>query len=498
MSRTTQTFSLNESLVFEVSSPGKRAYSLPKLDVEDVPAEEILGAGNVRDEVAGFPEVSEVEIVRHFTRISTWNYHIDMGLYPLGSCTMKYNPKLNERVARLPGIALAHPLQDSDHSQGNLEILFRLQECLQELTGLEAVTLQPAAGSQGELAGILMVRAYHAHQRHPRKYVLIPDSAHGTNPASAVLAGYQVISIPSDSHGRVDIQGLTEKMDEEVACLMLTNPNTLGIFEENIQAIADIVHAKDGLLYMDGANFNALLGQARPGDMGIDVLHLNLHKTFSTPHGGGGPGAGPVACHSRLAPHLPVPVLGRRNGSIRLDYDRPLSIGRLHAFHGNFGMVVRALCYILSCGKEGLEEISETAVLNANYIRKRLEEHYELAYPTASLHEVVFSDKRQNPTGVKTLDIAKRLIDYGFHPPTIYFPLIVHGALMIEPTESPSKQEIDAFVETMIYISREAREESTRVTEAPTRARLRRLDETQAARSPVLRWQASATKEPSP
>ena len=494
MSRTSLIFNLNESLIFEISSPGKKAYSLPDLDVDAFPAEELVGASNVRDEVADFPQVSEVEIVRHFTRLSTWNYHIDLGLYPLGSCTMKYNPKLNERVARLPGIAFTHPLQDTAHSQGCLEIIFRLQECLKELTGLPRVTLQPAAGSQGELTGILMVRAFHANQRHPRRYVLIPDSAHGTNPASAVLAGYQVISIPSDSQGRVDIGILAEKMNREVACLMLTNPNTLGIFEENIETIAQIVHAKGGLLYMDGANFNALLGQTRPGEMGIDVLHLNLHKTFSTPHGGGGPGAGPVACGAQLGPFLPTPVLERHNGSIRLNYDRPLSIGRLHAFYGNFGMLVRALCYILSCGKRGLREISETAVLNANYIRKRLENFYQLAYSSPSLHEVVFSDKLQNKTGVKTLDIAKRLIDYGFHPPTIYFPLIVQGALMIEPTESPSKQELDAFVETMITISREASQQPSTLTHASTRAKLRRLDEAQAARFPILRWEPAMTE----
>jgi glycine dehydrogenase subunit 2 len=488
MNRTFKAFQLEEPLIFEKSSPGKSAYSLPPLDVEDLPVEEILDPEDLRDEISGFPEVSEVELISHYTRMSTWNYHVDLGMYPLGSCTMKYNPKLNERVSRIPGIGLTHPLQEDEQSQGNLEILFRLQEYLKQLTGMDDVSLQPAGGAQGELAGILMIRAYHVERRHPRRYVLIPDSAHGTNPASAIMAGYEAIPIPSDPQGRIDVKALAEKMTEEVACLMLTNPNTMGIFETHIQEISRIVHAKGGLIYMDGANFNALMGYARPGDMEIDVLHLNLHKTFSTPHGGGGPGSGPVACKKILSPYLPLPAIRQEGEMYRLDYDAPGSIGRLHAFYGNFGMAVRALCYILTCGREGLKELSEVAVLNANYIRSRLEDHYDLPYSTPTLHEVVFTDSRQNKTGVTTLDIAKRLIDHGFHPPTTYFPLIVRGALMIEPTESYSKEELDAFVDAMIAISQEASEHPEKVTAAPTDAKLTRLDEVRAARHPVLRW----------
>ncbi|RPJ59829.1 MAG: glycine dehydrogenase subunit 2 [Acidobacteria bacterium] len=479
---------LNEPLLFEQSASGKSAYSLPRLDVDEMPLDEILDSSLIRNDICGFPEISEVEVIRHYVRLSTWNYHVDMGLYPLGSCTMKYNPKLNERVARMPGLASVHPMIDCSLAQGNLKIMYVLQELLKEITGMDGVTLQPAAGSQGELTGILMVRAYHVARGNPRKYVLIPDSAHGTNPASATISGYEVKAIPSDGTGQVDLSQLKEKMTEEVACLMLTNPNTLGIFESRIGEIAGIVHEAGGLMYMDGANFNALLGQTRPGDMGIDVLHLNLHKTFSTPHGGGGPGSGPVACRTPLVPYLPIPVIEKDGDSYRLDLDRQDSIGRLHAFFGNFGMVVRALAYILSCGPDGLKEISDTAVLNANYIRQRLLDYYELPYSTPSLHEVVFSDKRQERQGVKTLDIAKRLIDLGFHPPTVYFPLIVHGALMIEPTESASKGELDQFIDAMIQIHNEAMTEPQKITGAPVSSKVTRLDETRAARTPVLRW----------
>ena len=488
MKRTSTALSINEPLIFEKSSPGKAAHSLPALDVEDVPVEQLLDAGYLRTEIEDFPEVSEAEVIRHFTRLSTWNYHIDLGMYPLGSCTMKYNPKLNERVARLADIAFTHPLQGEEHSQGNLEILFRLQQYLSELTGMDGVSLQPAAGAHGELTGILMVRAHHMAQGQARKYVLIPDSAHGTNPASAASAGYDVRSVPSDGWGRIDLGVLAQEMDENVACLMLTNPNTLGIFETNIEKIADIVHSKGGLIYMDGANMNALMGYARPGDMGIDLLHLNLHKTFSTPHGGGGPGSGPVACKAALSPYLPIPIVEEDKGSWHLNYERPRSIGRVRAFYGNFGMLVRALCYILTCGRAGLKELSRTAVLNANYVRHRLQGHYDLPYQTPSLHEVIFSDKIQGRSGVKTLEIGKRLMDYGFHPPTIYFPLIVPGALMIEPTESESKAELDAFVDAMIAISREANNDPEKFSSAPETTKTARLDETRAARYPILRW----------
>ncbi|MBI4446724.1 MAG: aminomethyl-transferring glycine dehydrogenase subunit GcvPB [Acidobacteria bacterium] len=472
------------------------AYSLPPLDVEDDTIEALLEPSLVRGEIEGFPEVSELDLIRHYVRLSTWNYHIDLGMYPLGSCTMKYNPKLNEKVARLGDLSGVHPLQEETLSQGNLELMFQLQVFLQELTGMDAVSLQPAAGAQGELTGLLMIRAYHVHQGKPRKYVLIADSAHGTNPASATLAGYDVISIPSNPGGTIDTSLLAERMSEDVACLMLTNPNTLGIFEVEIEKVAEIVHGRGGFIYMDGANFNALMGYARPGDMGIDVLHLNLHKTFSTPHGGGGPGSGPVACRQILAPYLPVPRVVRTGAGYSLEESPGSSIGRVHGFYGNFGMFVRALCYILSCGRTGLREISETAVLNSNYIRARLKNHYALAYHSPSLHEVVFSDKKQASNQIRTLDIAKRLIEHGFHPPTIYFPLIVRGALMIEPTESEGKAELDSFIDAMIAIAREARESPELLINAPITTKRTRVDETRAARQPILRWSPPAEAPP--
>ena len=489
MKRTRQIVNIDESLIFERSAPGRTAYSLPPLDVPETKPEALFEAGLLRREIDDFPEVSEFDVVRHFTRLSTWNYHIDIGMYPLGSCTMKYNPKLNEKVWRIPGISACHPLQDASLCQGNLAVQHQLQEILKEITGMAAVSLQPAAGAHGELTGILMVRAYHNAKNRNRRFVLIPDSAHGTNPASAAIAGYQVKSIPSGPDGRVDFERFKEGLDDDIACLMLTNPNTLGIFERQILEMADILHGKDALLYMDGANFNALMGYTRPGDMGVDVMHLNLHKTFSTPHGGGGPGAGPVAVSARLEPFLPVPLAARGDDGVYYhDFDRPGSIGRIRAFTGNFGMHVRALCYILSCGGSGLKEISETAVLNANYIRHRLGGLLELPYGEDSLHEVVFSDKQQSKQGVKTFDIAKRLMDFGFHPPTIYFPLIVPGAIMIEPTESEGLAELDAFIEAMKEILREAEENPDAVRQAPHNTRLRRLDETRAACRPVLRW----------
>ncbi|MBI2821999.1 MAG: aminomethyl-transferring glycine dehydrogenase subunit GcvPB [Acidobacteria bacterium] len=486
---------INESLIFERSAPGKTAYSLPPLDVPEVSPESVLEARQVRREIEDFPEVSEFDVVRHFTRLSTWNYHIDIGMYPLGSCTMKYNPKVNEKVWRIPGISACHPLQDASLAQGNIEIQYQLQRILNEITGMAAVSLQPAAGAHGELAGILMVRAYHNARRQNRRFVLIPDSAHGTNPASAAIAGYQVKSIPSNADGRVDFEQFRRAVNGEVACLMLTNPNTLGIFECRIREMADILHEADALLYMDGANFNALMGYTRPGDMGVDVMHLNLHKTFSTPHGGGGPGAGPVAVSARLEPFLPVPLAARGDdGRYYYDFDRPQSIGRVRAFVGNFGMHVRALCYILSCGAQGLKAISQTAVLNANYIRHRLRDLLDLPYGSDSLHEVVFSDRRQSRTGVRTFDIVKRLMDFGFHPPTIYFPLIVPGAIMIEPTESEGLQELNDFVEAMRSILKEAEEQPEVVLKAPHRTKLRRLDETRAARQPVLRWRPKESR----
>ncbi|HXW16074.1 MAG TPA: aminomethyl-transferring glycine dehydrogenase subunit GcvPB, partial [Terriglobia bacterium] len=419
--KATRHVSQNEGLVFEKSSPGKSAWKLPPLDVPEVDTQRLLGTSR-RTDLGNMPEVSEIEIIRHFTRLSTWNYAIDLGMYPLGSCTMKYNPRVNEVVSRLDGLANAHPYQPEKVSQGALRILKTLSECLVEITGMEAITLQPAAGAQGELTGLLMLRAHHQAKGNPRKKILIPDSAHGTNPATAATVGYRVENLKSNAQGMVDVAALSAQMDEEVAALMLTNPNTLGIFEQEIHKIADLMHAKGGLLYMDGANMNALVGKVRPGDFGVDLMHLNLHKTFSTPHGGGGPGSGPVAVKRFLEPFLPKPVvMTKADGTLGFDYNRPRSVGRVRAFYGNFGMFVRALAYIFANGPDGLRQTTEDAVLNANYIRKGLEGAYDLPYPTPSMHEVVFSDKLQAKKGVRTMDIAKRLIDYGFHPYTTAF-----------------------------------------------------------------------------
>jgi glycine dehydrogenase subunit 2 len=478
----------NEGLIFEKSSPGKAAWKLPPLDVPEVDSAELLGEAQRKD-LGNMPEVSEIEIIRHFTRLSTWNYAIDLGMYPLGSCTMKYNPRVNEVVARLDGLANGHPYQPERISQGALRILQTLSDCLLDITGMNAITLQPAAGAHGELTGLLLVRAYQQSKGNPRKKILIPDSAHGTNPATAATAAYAVENLKSNSSGMVDIAALAAQMNEDVAALMLTNPNTLGVFEQEIHKIADIMHAKGGLLYMDGANMNALVGKVRPGDFGVDVMHLNLHKTFSTPHGGGGPGSGPVAVKQILEPFLPTPVVvTKADGKLAFDYDRPHSVGRVRAFYGNFGMFVRALAYIMANGPDGLRQTTEDAVLNANYIRKGLDGVYDLPYSTPTMHEVVFSDKLQAKKGVKTMDLAKRLIDYGFHPYTTAFPLIVPGALMIEPTESESKEELDLFVEAMKSIAAEVEEDPQIALTAPHTTRVSRLDETAAARKPILRW----------
>jgi glycine dehydrogenase subunit 2 len=484
----------NEGLIFEKSSPGKRAFELPPLDVPSIDPGKALGAHHRLEGVEGFPEVSEIEVIRHFTRLSTWNYAIDLGMYPLGSCTMKYNPRVNEFVARLEGLATEHPYQPQELSQGCLKILQLLEKCLLEITGMDAVTLQPAAGAQGELTGLLLIRTHHTKNGAPRKKVLIPDSAHGTNPATAVIAGYAVENIKSESHGQIDVDKLRDLVTPDVAALMITNPSTLGIFEERIPEIADILHAKGALLYMDGANMNALTGITRPGDLGVDVMHLNLHKTFSTPHGGGGPGAGPVAMKKFLEPYRPVPILvEKENGRLVLDSIRPDSIGKVKAFGGNFGVLVRALAYILAYGP-GVRQATEDAVLNANYIRKHLEGVFDLPYSLPSMHEVVFSDARQKKNGVNTMDIAKRLIDYGFHPYTTAFPLIVAGAMMIEPTESESREECDLFIDAMRSIADEAAKTPELVKTAPHTTRVRRLDETAAARKPVLRWQPAVPK----
>jgi glycine dehydrogenase subunit 2 len=478
----------NEPLLFEISSPGKKGYQLPELDVPAVDPAEALGAENARAEIEGFPEVSEVEAIRHFTRLSTWNYAIDLGLYPLGSCTMKYNPRVNEFVARLKGFAWAHPYAPEPLVQGSLQIIDALENALAEITGMDAVSLQPAAGAHGELTGILLVRAYHESQGNPRRKILIPDSAHGTNPATAAMAGYEVQNIKSNEQGMTDPAVLAAAADADVAALMVTNPNTLGVFEQDIRKVAEILHSKGALLYMDGANMNALVGISRPGDFGVDVMHLNLHKTFSTPHGGGGPGSGPVAVKKRLEPFLPLPRLRRSRGKLRWDYNRPKSIGRVRAYYGNFGVLVRALAYILAHGGDGLKRATMDAVLNANYVRRKLEPYFELPVKAQTMHEVVFSDERQSRLGVRTGDIAKRVIDHGFHPYTVSFPLIVHGAMMIEPTETESKQELDLFIEAMISIAREIERDPEAVKSAPHHTRTSRVDEVTAARKPVVRW----------
>jgi glycine dehydrogenase subunit 2 len=477
------------SLIFEQSREGRRGYRLPELDVEEQSLDSILPAALQRGPVDGECQVSEVDVVRHFTRLSQLNVSIDAGLYPLGSCTMKHNPRINEEMARVRGLAWTHPMQPDHQVQGSLEVIWTLEQSLKEIFGMPRVTLQPVAGAHGELAGILMVQAALAKQGNPRKYVLIPDSAHGTNPASAAFAGYEVKQLKSNARGTIDLDLLEKEVTEDVAALMITVPNTLGVFESRIREIADVLHAKGAYLYCDGANLNAFVGIARPGDMGIDVLHSNLHKTFSTPHGGGGPGAGPVGVAQSLVPFLPTPTVEKReDGTFYLDYDHPDSIGRVRAWNGNFGVLVRALSYIRSMGNEGLRRIAEIAVLNANYIRARLRQSYHLPYDAPSMHEVVFSDKWQGEKDVHTLDIAKRLMDYGFHPPTIYFPLIVSGALMIEPTESEPKEELDAFCDAMIAIANEAKETPELVRSAPHTTPVRRLDEARAARQPILRW----------
>jgi len=486
--RTATHFSLNERLLFEEGSAGRRGFDLPALDVPSKDISEVIDSSLLRNEIPGMPELSEVDVIRHFTRLSTWNYHIDLGLYPLGSCTMKYNPKINERMARLDGFMLAHPLLPAELIQGALEVQKTLEQCLAEISGMDAVSLQPAAGAHGEMTGILLIRAWHESRGNPRKKILIPDSAHGTNPASATISGYVVENVPSNKRGTVDLDQLKKMVNEDVAAIMITNPNTLGVFETEIAEITELMHSRGALVYMDGANLNALMGITRPGDFGVDVLHINLHKTFTTPHGGGGPGSGPVAVKRILEPFLPYPVVGRKSEGYFFDYDRPQSIGKIKAYNGQFGMHVRALCYILANGPEGLKQVSEVAVLNANYIRAKLKEAYALAYESPSLHEVVFSDRIQARKDIHVWDIGKRLMDYGFHPPTVHFPLIVPGAIMIEPTETESKQELDAFINAMLAIAKEAEENPELVKSAPHTTRIGRIDEAAAARKPVLRW----------
>jgi len=485
---------MTESLIYELSAPGRCGVVLPESDVPQaaLPPEELL-----RDDLF-LPEVSEIDIVRHYLHLSQLNHGVDKGFYPLGSCTMKYNPKINEQVVRLPGFTGLHPYQDPETAQGAMFLVYSLQEWLKEIGGFAGASLQPAAGAHGEMTGVLMIRKYlHDRGETQRNKILIPDSAHGTNPASSSMSGLKVVEIPSDERGNVDLAALKEACDDTVVGLMLTNPNTLGLFEEQVQQIADMVHGCGGLLYGDGANMNAIMGVAKPGDLGIDVLHFNLHKTFSTPHGGGGPGAGPVGCVEKLVPYLPGPIVTIEAGSDAGD-EPPLyiwhmpehTIGRVKAFYGQFAVLVRAYTYIRMLGADGVRRAAEHAVLNANYLRALLQEVYPVSHDRTCMHEFVLAGPPEDvqEAGVHTMDVAKRLMDYGFHPPTVYFPLIVHEALMIEPTETESKETLDAFAETMIKIVAEARENPELLHEAPLSVPLRRLDEVQAARNPVLRY----------
>ncbi len=482
--------------VFEKGAPGRRAFVCPAPEVPDTAPEALLPAAFRRVEPPRLPELSEPEIVRHYVGISKRNFDLDSGFYPLGSCTMKHNPRLHERVAAMPGHARLHPLQDPERSQGALELMWNLQGALAEISGLPHVSLQPSAGSHGELAGVLLTRAYHEDRGETRHKVLTPDTAHGTNPATVTMAGLEVVKVATNADGGVDIEDLRAKADEDVACLMLTNPNTLGLFDPNIEQIAEIVHAVGATLYYDGANLNAVMGISRPGDMGFDIVHFNLHKSFTQPHGGGGPGSGPIAVSDRIAPFLPVPVVTRDGGAFDLDYDRPKSIGRLRGFQGNYGCFVRSYAYICSLGADGLKDASEVAVLNANYLLARLRtiadppvaEHLPLAYGELCMHEFVLSGGPMKRTlQIKTLDLAKRLLDFGFHPPTVYFPLLVDEALMIEPTETETKETLDAFAEAIAAILREATEDPTVARGAPYTTPVRRLDEVAAAKRPVIR-----------
>lgn len=480
----------NLPLIFEMSTPGRVGYSLPELDVPEVDVHQYIPSDYLREEEPELPEVSELDIIRHFTELSNHNHGIDSGFYPLGSCTMKYNPKINEQVARFPGFAHIHPLQPESSVQGALELMYDLQEHLKEITGMDEVTLQPAAGAHGEWTGLMMIRAYHeAKGDMNRTKVIIPDSAHGTNPASATVAGLETITVRSGEDGLVDLDHLKELVGPDTAALMLTNPNTLGLFEEQIVEMAEIIHEAGGKLYYDGANLNAVMSKVRPGDMGFDVVHLNLHKTFTGPHGGGGPGSGPVGVKKDLIPYLPKPVITKRDDQFVIDYERPNSIGRVKPFYGNFGINVRAYTYIRSMGPDGLKAVTEYAVLNANYMMRRLAPYFDLPYDRHCKHEFVLSGKRQKKLGVRTLDIAKRLLDFGYHPPTIYFPLNVEECMMFEPTETESKETLDGFIDAMIQIAKEAEENPEIVQEAPHNTIVKRLDETKAARTPILRYE---------
>jgi len=475
-----------ESTLFEQSVPDRKGVRFGKIELPEVDPTKEFGA-LVRDEAPKLPELAEVDVVRHYTRLSIQNYSKDLGFYPLGSCTMKHNPRIANKAAAMPGFADTHPYQPVDSVQGNLELCYELERMLAQISGMDSVTLWPAAGSHGELTGMLMIRAYHTSKGNPRSKVLIPDSAHGTNPASAAICHYKVQTVKSGPDGLLDPAAVDEAMDDEVAAIMITNPNTLGIFEENFKKVSDIVHAKGGLVYLDGANLNALMGYVKPGEIGTDVMHFNLHKTFGTPHGGGGPGSGPVGVVEELSPFLPLPRINKNGEEYEISYNSDTSIGRINTFFGNFAVLVRAYTYIKELGARGLKEVTEMAVLNANYVQARLKGAYNLPYDKPVLHECVFNDKVQNEFGVKTIDIAKRLMDYGFHPPTVYFPLIVSGAIMIEPTETECKAILDDFCDAMISIAEECKGNPDVVKSAPHHPFRRRIDEVRAAKEMCLK-----------
>jgi len=487
----TTTLAHDEPLIFEHGSAGRTAVSLPEDATDTSISESSIPFSLLRGEIDGFPEVSEVELVRHFTRLSQWNYGVDTGFYPLGSCTMKYNPKINEDVAALRGFTLSHPFQPESLSQGSMRVLWELERFLSEITGMDHATLQPAAGAHGELTAMMIIKAYCEQKRIRRNKVLIPDTAHGTNPASVAMCGFETVPLKSGNQGILEPDTVASLMDEDVAAIMITNPNTLGLFESHITEISEIVHKKGGFVYCDGANLNALMGIVKVGSLGVDIVHMNLHKTFSTPHGGGGPGAGPIAVKSVFEPYLPVPCVIKDGETFRFDYDRPRAIGKVRSFYGNFLVCIKAYSYILSMGAKGLRQASTTAVVNGNYIRSKLKPYYHLPYEKTCMHECVFTDKEQKPLGITTLDIAKSLIDYGFHPPTIYFPLVVDGALMIEPTETESRETIDRFIDAMIRIAVAAKEHPDAMKKAPEKSKITRVDEVKAARNPVLRWDRS-------
>ena len=476
-------------LIFEISKEGRIGYKLPPCDVDNIDIREMIPENLLSKNDISLPEVSEVDIIRHFTLLSNKNYGVDTGFYPLGSCTMKYNPKINEDMASIPAFSEVHPYQNEKTVQGSLQLMYELSEKLAEVCGMDQVSLQPTAGAHGELTGLMIIKAFHEKNGDlNRKKIIVPDSAHGTNPASANVVGYDIVEIKSNDKGGVDLDILKSVLNGEIAGLMLTNPNTLGLFDENIKEISNLVHEAGGLVYYDGANLNAIMGKTRPGDMGFDVVHMNLHKTFSTPHGGGGPGSGPVGVKKELIPYLPVPMIEKIEDRYILNYGKPLSIGKIKSFYGNFGILVRAYTYILSMGGEGLKKASEMAVLNANYMKSKLKDYYYLPIDKVCKHEFVLGGLEQGLSEVTTLDIAKRLLDYGYHPPTIYFPLIVDNAIMIEPTETESLETMDAFIEAMISISKEARENPKLLKMAPYNTIVRRLDEVRAARTPILKY----------